>query len=98
MIILFASNAILVAGGVFSAILATLRPSALVREGAEGVGVRFYAQMYAAKAVPLCLLAADIPFLSTGVLRVTQVLCGLWTRTFPAPWPGTSDGRLRAGR
>ncbi|MFI8875694.1 hypothetical protein [Streptomyces sp. NPDC055243] len=68
MIILFALNAILAAGGVFSAILAALRPSALVTKGAESVGVRFYAQMYAAKAVPLCLLAAVIPFLATGVV------------------------------
>ncbi|WP_399885482.1 hypothetical protein ACGH7X_14785 [Streptomyces sp. BBFR51] len=68
MIVLFVLNAILAAGGVFSAILAALRPSALVAEGAESVGVLFYAQMYAAKAVPLCLLAAVVPFLATGVV------------------------------
>ncbi|MFE7121320.1 hypothetical protein ACFU99_38410 [Streptomyces sp. NPDC057654] len=67
-IILFVLNAVLAAGGVLSAVLAALRPSALAPEGAEGAGVLFYARMYAAKAVPLCLLAAVIPFLATGVV------------------------------
>ncbi|MFD7020889.1 hypothetical protein [Streptomyces sp. NPDC059928] len=68
MIILFVLNAILAAGGVFFAILAALRPSALVTEGANSAGILFYARMYAAKAVPLCVLAAIIPFLATGVV------------------------------
>ncbi len=68
MIILFALNAVFAAGGVFSATLAALRPSALITEGADNVGSLFYARMYAAKAVPLCLLAAVIPFLATGAV------------------------------
>ncbi|MFF5405095.1 hypothetical protein ACFY8K_19395 [Streptomyces misionensis] len=68
MIILFVLNAILAAGGVFFAILAALRPSVLVTEDADSVGILFYARMYAAKAVPLCVLAAIIPFLATGVV------------------------------
>ncbi|MFJ9041832.1 hypothetical protein ACIRF8_35360 [Streptomyces sp. NPDC102406] len=68
MIVLFALNAVLAAGGVFFAILAALRPSALVTEGGDGVGVVFYARMYAAKAVPLCVLAAVVPFLATGTV------------------------------
>ncbi|MGD6741254.1 hypothetical protein ACOKM3_05330 [Streptomyces sp. BH106] len=60
MIILFPLNAILAAGGVVFAILAVFRPSARVAEEAEGVGADFYARMYAAKAVPLCLLAAVV--------------------------------------
>ncbi|MFF5565552.1 hypothetical protein ACFY7Z_09185 [Streptomyces sp. NPDC012623] len=68
MIVLFVLNAVLAAGGLFFAVLAALRPSVLVTEGAEGVGVLFYARMYAAKAVPLCVLAAVVPFLATGVV------------------------------
>ncbi|MEV0282158.1 hypothetical protein AB0I22_38105 [Streptomyces sp. NPDC050610] len=68
MSILFVLNATLAMGGVFFVVLATLQPSALVKEGAEGVGALFYARMYAAKAVPLCVLAAVIPFLTTGAV------------------------------
>ncbi|WP_051839722.1 hypothetical protein [Streptomyces sp. NRRL F-5126] len=66
MIFLCIVNAVVAAGSGFFAILAALRPSALITECAEGAGVLFYARMYAAKAVPLCVLAAVIPFLATG--------------------------------
>ncbi|GGV66467.1 hypothetical protein GCM10010277_74220 [Streptomyces longisporoflavus] len=36
--------------------------------GTEDGGVLFYARMYAAKAVPLCVLAAVIPLFATGAV------------------------------
>ncbi len=74
-IVLFALNAILAASGVVFAVLAALRPSALAGEGAEGVGVHFYARMYAAKAVPFGVLAAVVPFLATGAVPGVCLLC-----------------------
>ncbi|MEU7319317.1 hypothetical protein ABZ682_01955 [Streptomyces griseoviridis] len=68
MTILLVLNAVLAAGGLCFAIVAALRPSALVTEDADGAGVHFYARMYAAKAVPLCVLAAVVPFLATGAV------------------------------
>ncbi len=67
MIVLLLLNAVVAAAGIALALVAALRPSALLHGAHGGVGERFYARMYAAKAVPLGLLAAIAPFAAPGV-------------------------------
>lgn len=47
----------------------TALPPALGEEGAESVGALFYARMNAAKAVPLCVLAAVVHGLVALLIR-----------------------------
>ena len=47
---------------------AALRPSAFTHEANPTAGERFYARMYAARAVPLGLLAGTVPFFPHGAL------------------------------
>jgi hypothetical protein len=49
-------------------VAAALRPSAFTREADPTAGERFYARMYAARAVPLGLLAGVVPFFPHGPL------------------------------
>ncbi|GAA2614985.1 hypothetical protein [Streptomyces axinellae] len=98
MIILFVLNAVLAAGGIFFAMLAALRPSVLVTEGAEGVGVLFYARMYAAKAVPLCLLAAAVPFLTTGAVPGLCLFGAALSQAMDAALSQAMDAAIGLGR
>lgn len=74
MIALLFLNAAAAAAGITLALIAAVRPSRLFTEGGDSPGERFYARMYAGKAVPLGALAALLPFAgsspATGLVLV----------------------------
>ncbi|MEU1427041.1 hypothetical protein ABZ412_08160 [Nocardia sp. NPDC005746] len=68
MIVLTVLNGVVSLIGIGFAVVAALRPSAMSHEANPSAGERFYALVYAARAVPLGLLAGSVPFFSHGPL------------------------------
>lgn len=63
MLTLKIANAVAAVASVAAATLALAKPTAFTHAPAAGDGDAFYARMYAARAIPLGLLAAAAPFL-----------------------------------
>ncbi|WP_084531328.1 hypothetical protein [Nocardia miyunensis] len=68
MIVLTVLNGVVSLISIGFAVVAALRPSALIHEAKPTAGERFYARMYAARAIPLGLLAGSAPFFPHGIL------------------------------
>ncbi|WP_158881071.1 hypothetical protein [Amycolatopsis anabasis] len=74
MVALGVVNAAFAAVSVAFAVVAVVRPAVLSRSGTPASGERFYAWMYAARAVPLGFLAAIVPFAAPGPAGVLGLL------------------------
>lgn len=68
MIVVTVLNGVVSLIGIGFAVVAALRPSAMSHAADPTAGERFYARVYAARAVPLGLLAGSVPFLSHGIV------------------------------
>ncbi|MFQ6395670.1 hypothetical protein ACLMAJ_19670 [Nocardia sp. KC 131] len=68
MIVLTVLNGVVSAIGIGFGVTAALRPSVSSHEADPTAGERFYARAYAARAVPLGLLAGAVPFFSHGAV------------------------------
>lgn len=66
MVTLAVVNAAFAVVSIAFAVVAVVRPAALSRSRTPTSGERFYGQMYAARAVPLGVLAAVLPLTSPG--------------------------------
>lgn len=66
MTLLFLANAALSTITVAFGLAGALRPSLMTRSDAPSLGERFFARMYASRAVPLGALAAAAPFVAAG--------------------------------
>ncbi|MFF3573754.1 hypothetical protein ACFYXQ_38960 [Nocardia jiangxiensis] len=74
MIVLTVLNGVVSLIGIGFALVAALRPSAVSHEADPTAGERFYAWMYAARAVPLGLLAGSVPFFSHGTVSTLALV------------------------
>jgi hypothetical protein len=74
MTVLLVLNTAVAAVSVAFAVLAVVRPTALSRTESPTGGERFYARMYAARAVPLGVIAAVVPLASAGSVTVLCLL------------------------
>ncbi|MDG9698652.1 hypothetical protein [Ottowia cancrivicina] len=72
--ILIAANTFFAITSVAAALLALFRPHLMIRTAQAGSGERFYAQMYASRAVPAGIATAVAPFCFNGS-AVPLILC-----------------------
>ena len=72
--ILLVANTLFALGAIAAAVLALLRPQIMSRSESVSQGERFYARMYASRAIPAGVLAALAPFCFSG----SAVLWVLW--------------------
>ncbi|KZM68507.1 hypothetical protein [Nocardia terpenica] len=70
MIVLTVLNGVVSLIGIGFAVVAALRPSAMSHEANPTAGERFYARVYAARAVPLGFVAGSVPFFSHSIVSV----------------------------
>ena len=68
MTVLIALNGVVSLITIGFGVAAALRPSLFTHDADPTAGERFYARMYAARAVPLGLLAGAVPFFPHGAL------------------------------
>ena len=87
-----ALNAVIAATTVVTALVALRRPALLSGSGTPAAGEIFYAQMYAARAVPLGVAAGALPLIYAGpavrlvlaaaaLVQVGDILIGVARRT-----------------
>ena len=76
--LLLAANGLFALIAVAAALLALLRPELMLRTTADDDNSRFYAQMYAARAIPFGLAAAVAPFFfHNGAVRLFLIAFAL---------------------
>lgn len=76
--LLLAANAFFSLASVAAAALALFRPQLMSRSSQVGSGEKFYAQMYASRAIPAGIAAAVAPFCFGGG-AVALILCAAAT-------------------
>lgn len=72
--ILMTANAFFAIASVAAALLALFRPQLMIRAVQAGGGEKFYAQMYASRAIPAGIATAVAPFCFDGS-AVPLILC-----------------------
>ncbi|MDO4723467.1 MAG: hypothetical protein Q4A97_01735 [Comamonadaceae bacterium] len=72
--ILIAANTFFAVLSVAAALLALFRPQLMIRADQAGSGEKFYAQMYASRAIPAGIATAVAPFCFDGS-AVPLILC-----------------------
>ena len=76
--VLLIANTLCALLAVAAALLALMRPELMLRAQSVGTDARFYAQMYAARAIPFGLTAALAPFFfHNGAVRLLLIAFAL---------------------
>ena len=76
--VLLIANTLCALLAVTAALLALMRPELMLRAQSVGTDARFYAQMYAARAIPFGLTAALAPFFfHNGAVRLLLIAFAL---------------------